>query len=168
MPRLHTTGARAVVTLPPRFFHWVLAPKKDGAGVCKLSGACSVPCVSIDQILQTMGANDYSTFTCPSAKPSLLQCTGRCVVTRCFPAGSSPLLPALLARLGTSPGSHAGFGQKKISHKPMVPAWERGKPGAGQGWSRNYASSWSKHRSPALPWRASSASGHPALRDTWI
>lgn len=167
VPHLHSPGAHAVVTLPPHSFHWVFAPKKDGAGVCKLSGTCSLPCISADQILQTMEANDCSTFTCPSAKPSHLQCTEHHVLTRCSPAGSSPLLPALLAQLGTSPGSHAGFGhKKKISHEAMDPAWEQGNPGAGL--EQSYASSWSKHHSPVLPWRASSVSGHPALRDTWI
>lgn len=167
MPHLHSPGAHAVVTLPPHSFHWVFAPKKDGAGVCKLSGTCSLPCISADQILQTMEANDCSTFTCPSAKPSHLQCTEHHVLTRCSPAGSSPLLPALLAQLGTSPGSHAGFGhKKKISHEAMDPAWEQGNPGAGL--EQSYASSWSKHHSPVLPWRASSVSGHPALCDTWI
>lgn len=89
-----------------------------------------------DQILQRMEANHYSTFTCPSAKPSHLQCSEHHVLTRCSPAGSSPLLPVLLAQLGTSPGSHAGFGHKKSNHEATVPAWEQGNPGAGQGWSR--------------------------------
>lgn len=128
---LHTPGAHAVVTLPPRSFHWVLAPKKDGAGVCKLSGTCSVPCISADQILQMMEANHYSIFTCRSAKPSHLQCSECHVLTRCSPAAL--LLPALLAQLGTSPGSHAGFGHKKSSHEAMDPAREQGNPGAGQG-----------------------------------